>query len=326
MKKILLTMMIFSLIFASRSVSLAEETQADEVIEKPVPVLYSTSENAEIKDDGVLKPIPTEWMRESSSLATSSNLEEAKKLEERKREENKKRLEAEKKAMEQKLEMAKKNLEKISNPSEIKLFEKIQKIGTALWGVKKNEFKSSSTNLTETKASSSKAVLEKISNPAEIKLFEKIQKIGTALWGIKKLENRIEVRQSFVKPVAVQCTKDAINKKDTALQTAISTRTQSIVSAIEARNACQNTALDKLTAKEQFEANKACVEAYQKSGNEYNKILEKSKNESWNVYKTDLKACSVLQKNSTSTEAVSSSKELSEEIMINDGEEANLIK
>ncbi len=265
--------MVFSLIFASNSVSLAEETNSINSDDKPVPTLYSPNGN----DSNEVKPIPKEWLRDVASSTVDADIEANKKLEERKREENKKKLEVEKKAMEQKLEMAKKNLEKISSP-------------------------------------------------AEIKLFEKIQKIGTALWGIKKLENRIEVRQSFVKPVAVQCVKDAINKKDTALQAAISSRTQSIVGAIEARNACQNSALDKLTAKEQFDANRVCVEAYKKSGNEYNKILEKSKNESWNVYKTDLKACSVLQKNSTSTEAVSLNNDFSEEIMINDGEEDNLIK
>ena len=322
MKKTIFYSMIFSLIFASTSVTLAEEPVSSDDLNKPVPTLYS-SDNSDDSYEAI-KPISAEWMRGTSTNATgnANNM----KIEEKKREEAKKKLEADKKNLEAKLEQNKKQLEKISSPAEISLFEKIQKIGTALWGVKKVGVKDNSLPMKDVKATSSKANLEKISSPAEISLFEKIQKIGTALWGIKKIENKIEVRQSFVKPVAVQCTKDAINKKDTALQAAISSRTQSIVGAIEARNACQNTALDKLTAKEQFEANKACVEAYQKSGNEYNKILEKSKNESWNVYKTDLKACSALQKNSTSTEVISSSREVNEEIMINDGEEANLIK
>lgn len=169
-------------------------------------------------------------------------------------------------------------------------------------------------------------VLEKISHPGELNLFEKIVKIGTALWGIRKNDGRIGTGQVLVKPVAVQCVKDAIDKKDASLKTAISAQNQTVLSALDSRNSCQKAALDKMTAKDQFVANKLCVDAYQKSVKDNNKILEKARNDAWKIYRDDLKACSLLQKENkaTSTDIISSSTIAGEqdgEIMVNDGED-----
>lgn len=232
--------------------------------------------------------------------------------------------------------------EKIANPNEIKLFEKIQKIGESLFGVRKqienkklenkNENNGKQDNekvaiTTKQSASSTKSAIEKISNPNEIKLFEKIQKIGTALWGIRKIENKIEITSMFfVKPVATECVKNAIDKKDTSTKTALTSHNQNIITALTNRTGCQKAALDKTTSKEQSAANKLCVETYQKSVKENNSILQKSKNDTWIIYKDDLKACSLLQKGGSATSTITASSEITDEIMINDGEEGNEIK
>lgn len=227
--------------------------------------------------------------------------------------------------------------EKIANPNEIKLFEKIQKIGESLFGVRKQIENSKPDNgkqnsekvatTTKQNSSSTKPIIEKISNPNEIKLFEKIQKIGTALWGIRKIESKIEITPMFfVKPVAMECVKNAIDKKDTSTKTALTSHNQNIITALTNRSACQKTALDKTTGKEQSNANKLCVETYQKSVKENNGILQKSKNDTWIIYKDDLKVCSLLQKGNRATSTITASSEITEEIMINDGEGGNEVK
>lgn len=161
------------------------------------------------------------------------------------------------------------------------------------------------------------AKLEKISHPKEINLFEKIKKIGTALWGVRK-KTAPEKKLVLVKPSAAQCVKEAIDKKDAALKTAISARLQNILAAIDLRATCQKDAIDKTSATEQITANNLCISAYQKAVKDNNGALEKSRNSSWNTYRSDLKTCSALQRVTTSTEIVASS---SDEIIINDGED-----
>ncbi|MFZ4631631.1 MAG: hypothetical protein ACOYL8_00295 [Patescibacteria group bacterium] len=338
MNKKLLSVLVFSLIFASGGVILAEETtiQAIEPIsDKPVPTLYSVPDAS----NPAVKPIPKEWQRGIASTSPEAN----KKANEMKKEDAKKQLEAEKKALELKIEAAKQKLEKISNPGEIKNFDKIQKIGAALWGVKKAAEKQIETGkkAAEVKIEAAKQELEKISSPSEIKFFEKIQKIGTALWGIKRQENKQgemkkpenNPRPILVQPVAVQCVKDSIDKKDAAVKAAMTLRSQTVLSSLDSRNSCQKLSLDKLTGKEQFDANKVCVDTYQKANQDNNKIFEVSRDESWKVYRDALKVCSSLQLASTSTTTISSSSDSVEksgegagEIMINDGENLNPIQ
>lgn len=232
-------------------------------------------------------------------------------------------------------------LEKIPSPDQIKYFKMIKKEGNALFGVRiktasstpnmerKAEYPNAMNNRassTNVRSNASESVLEKISSPKEINLFEKIKKIGTALWGIRKdgATKPAEARPVIVKPIAVQCVKDAIDKKDNAVKTGISSSSQVLMSAIDVRNTCQKAALDKTTGAEQFEANKLCVKNFQQSAKNSNEAMKNARNEAWKNYKADLKICSELQKNSlaTTTSAAASSAE-SLEIMLNDGDENN---
>jgi hypothetical protein len=259
MKKIILAMMIFSFILVTSGIVLAADVQV-----APTPMLISANPNTV----GV-----------ASLNATTTKLIR----------------------------------EKISNPGEIKLFEQIQKIGNDLFGTKKQIKSNVATTTAVTTsgvASTTKTILEKISNPGEVKLFEKIQKIGSALWGFRKIATSTP---TLIQPEAVQCVKDAINKKDTAIKTALSSQAQTVLAAIDSRTACQSAALDQTTGQAQADANKVCVDAYTKSIKDNNNTLNNSKNDNWKIYKSDLKACSIVSTSSSSTS----------DIMINDGEITN---
>ena len=127
-------------------------------------------------------------------------------------------------------------------------------------------------------------------------------------------------------PVAVQCVKDAIVKKDSAIKIITTSNNQAILTAMDARSACQILALDKTTALEQSSANKVCVDAFQKGIKDATKILENGKKEAQQTYQTDLKSCSALQTNSATvaTETNTSSSVVSNveqpEIKLDDGE------
>jgi len=217
--------------------------------------------------------------------------------------------------------------EKILTPAEIKNFRNIKKIGNTLFGVrleKKLEVRNTQNKPKmnkpgETKTSSS--VLEKISSPLEIYLFHKIKKIGTALWGVRKDEIQKPINNQklvYVTPSAVECVKNAIDKKDTAVKASTSKHSQAMIAAIDTRNVCQKAALEKTTAKEQFEANKVCANAFQKGTKENNMTIEKERNEAQKTYRTDLKSCSNLQATNTSISANLTTSE----IKIEDGEGA----
>lgn len=221
-------------------------------------------------------------------------------------------------------------LEKILNPSEIKNYESVRKIGGSLWGKKRvyssatsekplqrNEKKLEVTNTNP---------LEKITHPSEIKNYVEIKKIEDSLWGKKKVERensengeikKTEKKSVFVKPEAVVCVKTAIDQKDTSLKTAISAQNVLALAAIDARNTCQKSALDQTTISEQVQANKDCLEAYRQTVRESLNVLKQSKENGWKTYTEDLKVCAVLQRGTNTT--------TQEKIMIEDGEtEINL--
>jgi hypothetical protein len=178
-------------------------------------------------------------------------------------------------------------LEKIAHPQEIALFDKIQKIGSALWGVKKNSANQDSS--------------DQIKKEAELKPA--------------KLPEVKPVRKIEVKPEIAACVKTAIEDKDTALKAAITEHNQTIFTAIDARTACQKAAIDQ-TLSEQGAANRLCLEAYQKAIVENKKIFQNHKNTNWQAYRDDLKACQVTQTAATTNNIISL-----EELIIEDGED-----
>lgn len=179
-------------------------------------------------------------------------------------------------------------LEKIAHPQEIALFDKIQKIGSALWGVRKN--------------SVNQDLNSQIKKEAEIKPV--------------KLPEVKPVRKIEVKPEVAACVKTAIKDKDTALKAAITEHNQVIFTAIDARTACQKAAIDQALS-EQSAANQLCLKAYQEAVVENKKILQNHKNINWQAYRDDLKACQATQTATTTTTNIISL----EELIIEDGED-----
>lgn len=130
--------------------------------------------------------------------------------------------------------------------------------------------------------------LEKIPTPAHISLFDKIIKKGNALWGIKRPEFKKNV---YITPTAAPCVKTALDKKDTALKTAFSAYSSTTLVAIDSRNACQKTAIDKTSADEQWAANKLCLNNYQKQTKEAAKALRASQKTIRQVFASETKQC-----------------------------------
>ena len=80
-----------------------------------------------------------------------------------------------------------KRLEKIAHPDQIKLFEKVTKIGNTLYGVRKGASTAITTEVKKAETADASAKnLEKIANPDQIKFYEKVTKIGNTLYGLKK--------------------------------------------------------------------------------------------------------------------------------------------
>lgn len=163
-------------------------------------------------------------------------------------------------------------LEKILKPDEINKFQNIVKKGKELYGVRKQ-------------------ALEKIASPSDISNFQNIIKKGKELYGMRKSND-----QSLVRPEATTCVKSALDKKDTALTTGVTNGSATLITIINARNACQKVALDKTTAKEQKEANKICVETYKKAIQVGKEKVKKTQEAIWKTFKADLRVCGQLQK------------------------------
>ncbi len=180
--------------------------------------------------------------------------------------------------------------EKIPSPAEIKNFRDIIKEGNSLFGFRIQQ-------------------LEKILNPEEIKNFEAIRRLGNALWGMRKQEAKEPV---LIRPEAKSCVSTALDAKDASLKTTLTEMNTKTLAAIDARNTCQKAALEKTTAREQMTANKACVETYAKTVREAQKTMKAAKEATWKKYRTDLKACSVLQRTGENSS--------SGEIEVEDGE------
>lgn len=219
-------------------------------------------------------------------------------------------------------------LEKISSPEEIKLFEKIKKIGTALFGLRKNVASQNATVTSVSSAGSSSdseniniftsllsAVQsqEKISSPEEIKNYEKIKKIGTSLFGIRKEKSS---KANYIKPEYASCVKAAMTKRTISLKSAIGTHDSANISALDTRTACELASLDKTTAQEQYDANKLCIETDKKSKELNESTFNKAKEEAQKTFQSAVKQClnvQIVTTSSTSTITSSSSRELLED-------------
>ncbi|MFA6995414.1 MAG: hypothetical protein WC249_03350 [Patescibacteria group bacterium] len=218
-----------------------------------------------------------------------------------------------------------KQLEKISSPELIKLYENIRKIDNSLWGVKKSGDKKDLTSTsTAPVVSGNDQQLEKISAPALINLYEKIKKIGNALWGVKKVEENNNILKPVVSFITVpaeisSCVQSAIEAKDQAAMTELTAVASRFNAVISERSTCQQAAVG--STSNQKLAVEECVKVFQTSREQVKKEAQQSQQETWNTYRNSLKIC---QKNiSTSTSIISGQgegeKEAEGELMIEDG-------
>ncbi len=220
-------------------------------------------------------------------------------------------------------------LEKILRPVDIKYFESIKKVDNSLYGKRKEKAQVTTKTIDNSK-------LEKIPHPAVIKDYENIRKIDSALWGERKNKTtgdkvvrpaekntidktdkkevkNIEVRKPvLIKPVAVQCVKDAIDAKDLNLKSALTANTTSSLAAIDVRSSCQKEALNNSSAQAQHQANQACLETYHQATWDSLNVLKQAKENGWKTYNDDLKVCGQLQHETNVTRE--------EKILVEDGE------
>ena len=194
-----------------------------------------------------------------------------------------------------------KNLEKIPAPSMISTFEKIQKIGNALWGIKKSDDNKRPASGTDV----SSGQLEKILTPSMISSFEKIRKVGTALWGVKKGEDRKSEDKSGRLTVSAEmsaCVAAAIDVKDKALIARANAAATELVAAISDRSACQQAAVQSTSG--QKDNLGLCVKAFEAGVKQLREASKTAHRAAWNTYQTSLKTCRTTVMTTTTAEIV----------------------
>jgi hypothetical protein len=203
----------------------------------------------------------------------------------------------------------KSSLEKILSPEQIKNFKNVQKIGTALFGVKIKALEkvASSTSpiapSTNSIASTTNKILEKIAGPWETNLFEKIQKVGNALFGIRKAVKANVGGVQITSDIAT-CLKTAIDTKDTAINSALTAQSSALLQAVTDRGVCQKAALDLTTNDLIINAFKPCKDAFNTTINTGRDTLKKSRDDAWKTYQQAVKACYPVSTTATSTDVI----------------------
>jgi len=188
-------------------------------------------------------------------------------------------------------ETASSTLEKILSPDQIQLFDRITKIGASLWGVKKsNNSQNMNTAIEPSTAATSTSSLEKIPSPDKISLFDKIRQVGTALWGIRKDVSEA-IKTSFISSDKTECIKAAIDKKDDALISIITSSGEKMTTAINTRRECQKLAIGNDSENGQREALQGCVRSFGDSNKDVTTDAKKNRENAWKTYKEDLRAC-----------------------------------
>ena len=193
-----------------------------------------------------------------------------------------------------------KNLEKILSPDQIKLYEKVTKIGNSLYGVKKIT-STSTVKATAQPATSATANLEKILSPDQIKLYEKVTKIGNSLYGIKKkvaaAVNPVKTNNYVLPDMSsdlITCASTAIDTKDSSISAAVTQSATDIAAAITERGTCQKAALQ-LTSERQGALNK-CNQTFAAAAKTANEKVKSAQKDLWTSYTSDLKTCASAAK------------------------------
>lgn len=177
-------------------------------------------------------------------------------------------------------------LEKIPSPEHLNFYEKIKKVGDALWGIRKVEPEK----------------LEKISKPKDISFFEKVKKVGNALWGIRK-----KGLGRIITSETKDCVITAIEIKDKAMGDNNAYVAVELNKAIAARTACQKTAL--ATTENQKKALDECARIFKDT----HKLIKFNSNKAnmaiAKTYRDSLKVCSKTVSGGTATSTAANTQE-----------------
>jgi hypothetical protein len=252
----------------------AQDDSAAQGDDAPVPTLYDSSSNGERKpeprENKEIKPEPRQMMGSLEKILTPDQIRYFEKIiKEGNALYGVRKVTSTKETSTVNItpvngETKKLELEKISTPQLIKFYEQIKKIGTSLWGVKKEDPKKSEPKNDDRKATSTP-------------------------------------NNNFVKPEQAACVITAIETKDGTLKEGNTYQATQINNAISARTTCQKAALN-LNASEtasttvnvpgqQREALKACVKTFETTVKAVREAAKKSHDTIWETYKTSLKAC-----------------------------------
>jgi len=182
------------------------------------------------------------------------------------------------------------NIEKIATPAMISEFEKIVKIGTALWGVKKPTVISSGT----------------------FDMGGGVKVVGTNSGGVPTTTaptighdegGSVSTTTSgmiIVNPAMATCVAAAIDVKDKALIDRVNAAAAEMVTAITTRSTCQQAAIQS-TVTNQREALTACVHSFQDSVKQFNSANQAAQAAAWKTYSSSLQACRANNAGSSNT-------------------------
>lgn len=155
-------------------------------------------------------------------------------------------------------------LEKIESPKFVHEYEKIRRVGNALWGMKKAEANSSEGD-----------------NEGD------------------NQDTNSSLALATITPEMVSCVSSAINAKDQAVIAEVNAAAASLTAAITARGTCQQAALQ--TTGSQAVALDSCFQVFKTASRQINQVAQQAQQEAWIAYNNSLQSCHVGGTVSTST-------------------------
>jgi len=183
-------------------------------------------------------------------------------------------------------------VEKIPSPDQIKFFRVIKKENGSLFGIriKNQNQENQSAGADSDIGANANGSLEKIAGPWAINLYEKIRQIGNSLWGARKKPAENLGTDNLTAEI-ISCLKEVIDTKDGAIKATVEISKEDLIQAIGARNTCQKSVLDSTDNTTRIQALKDCKTVFQKALRDSRIKANKSRNDAWSVYKTEVKAC-----------------------------------
>jgi hypothetical protein len=146
------------------------------------------------------------------------------------------------------------NLEKIAAPRFIGLYEKIRKVGTSLWGVKKSEISENEDNNED-----------------------------------ENISSKIVKKQRLVTDDMIECVSKAIDNKDTAMIVLTKDSAEKISVNISERGICQRKAIN--STENQLENLEACVVSFQKTHKNIVTNAHQEQKDIWAKHQVKMKTC-----------------------------------